>query len=509
MKLGTTQQSELSFWQIKSIRFLLLVHIILLFIFIWFRLIDGDEGIFLRAGHLVQQGHVPYFDFFYMQMPYLPWLLTPILPENLGYGGFILARSIAGLMGLVLAFTISMVSYRITQNRRIAVLIYFLAVFSGLMLTWQTTIKTQIFSDFFGMFAFVVLMMVMLDALKRFRNPDFWLFVSGALVGVAMNIRLTHSLLLLSEILIVWLIGLHLPAKQKWRYTILLVAGAGIASLGSIVLFLRDPALFWLHNVTVHQRWGAEVVNQSWFQRAITLVKIFGYPQTLIFLFPVLFTARAAWFQPIRQWNDTLRLSMSALMVGLVFTIFLAFVIQPVQVQYFEQVVPFLLLGGVAGWFVILEANAWRMWRAPLMVVYLLGLVPFLVIFLFTIRENDESNDLALIRETAQEIRQASSAGDTLLSANSILPLFARRSMVKGMEVDARQLLRVLPTFSRSRLHLLDSLQFVNLVTSARYPLIIYDTTQFHGLDRHLSGEYQILSEPASLKIWRRHSLVP
>ncbi|MCF7842187.1 MAG: hypothetical protein K9N11_04975, partial [Lentisphaeria bacterium] len=377
------------------------------------------------------------------------------------------------------------------------------------MLTWQTTVKTQVFSDFFGILAFMHLMLLMQDEQKRFANLKIWLFISGALAGVAMNIRLTHALLLVSQVLIVWIFWPLPTVKRKWLYTGFLILGVVCASLGSVLLFFKDPKLFWLHNVTVHQRWGIEVVSQSWLERVITLVKFFGYPQTLILFLPVIFTLRTAWFQPIKQWNGTVRLSMSALMVGLVFTIFFVFVIQPVQVQYFEQVIPFLLLGGIAGWSVILQANAWRMWRAPFTAVYLLGLVPFLVIFLSTIRANDESNDQTLNRVAAREIRQASSVGDTLLSANSILPLFARRSMVKGMEVDGRQLLRVLPTSSRSRLHLLDSLQFVNLATSTRYPLIVYDTTQFHGLDRDLSGDYRILSEPASLKIWRRHTQPP
>ncbi|MCF7802176.1 MAG: glycosyltransferase family 39 protein [Candidatus Marinimicrobia bacterium] len=509
MNLKPNQQPGHSLWQNKPIRVLMLLHIILLFIFIWFRLIDGDEAIFLRAGHLVQQGQSPYFDFFYMQMPYLPWLLALFLPATVGYGGFIAARCVAGIMSLVLAFLISLTSYRITQNRRIALMVYFLAVFSGLMLTWQTTVKTQVFSDFFGILAFMLLMLLMQDEQKRSANLKIWLFISGALAGVAMNIRLTHALLLVSQVLIVWIFWPLPTVKRKWLYTGLLILGVVCASLGSVLLFFKNPTLLWLHNVTVHQRWGIEVVSQSWLERVITLVKFFGYPQTLILFLPVIFTLRTAWFQPIKQWNGTVRMSMSALMVVLVFTIFFVFVIQPVQVQYFEQVVPFLLLGGTTGWFVILEANAWRMWCAPLMAVYLLGLVPFLVIFLFTIRENDESNNLALIRETAQEIRQQTQVTDTLLSANSILPMFAQRSMVKGMEVDGRQLLRVLPNSPRKNLHLLDSLQFVGLATSGRYPLIVYDTTQFHDLDLQLMEHYTLLSEPASLKVLRRRADSP
>ena len=42
------------------------------------RPIDGDEGYYATAARLVSEGHTPYLDFFYPQMPLLPYLDAPV-----------------------------------------------------------------------------------------------------------------------------------------------------------------------------------------------------------------------------------------------------------------------------------------------------------------------------------------------------------------------------------------------------------------------------------------------
>ena len=39
-----------------------------------FRFLDGDEGVYAYASRLALHGHVPYRDFFYEQMPLLPYV---------------------------------------------------------------------------------------------------------------------------------------------------------------------------------------------------------------------------------------------------------------------------------------------------------------------------------------------------------------------------------------------------------------------------------------------------
>src|SRR5207237_5950249 len=63
-----------------------------------FRYLDGDEGVYAYASRLAVHGHVPYRDFFYEQMPLLPYV----------YGGWIgvfgeswyTIRSLSALLGI-------------------------------------------------------------------------------------------------------------------------------------------------------------------------------------------------------------------------------------------------------------------------------------------------------------------------------------------------------------------------------------------------------------------------
>jgi len=42
------------------------------------RPIDGDEGYYATAARLVSEGQAPYLDFFYPQMPLLPYFYAPV-----------------------------------------------------------------------------------------------------------------------------------------------------------------------------------------------------------------------------------------------------------------------------------------------------------------------------------------------------------------------------------------------------------------------------------------------
>ena len=52
--------------------------------FVFFRVIDVDEGFYLSAASLVANGASPYIDFFFPQMPILPVLLAPFSEAGLG-----------------------------------------------------------------------------------------------------------------------------------------------------------------------------------------------------------------------------------------------------------------------------------------------------------------------------------------------------------------------------------------------------------------------------------------
>ena len=478
---------------------LIFIHVTLLLLFIFFRLIDGDEGIFLRAGQLVQAGQVPYFDFFYMQMPYLPYLLAPI--STWGFTSLFLARILVAGLSLASVFMIYKMAVRAGANRNISLLLYFLLIANGLFLTWQTTVKTQVLSDFFGIASFFFFLPIIFTGHPR-KNLKLSLFVTGILVGIAINIRSIQVLLLCSELI---LIGVFLPkGSQKIQTSAMMLLGVLIASTGSLALFIQDPSLFWLHNVSLHQQWGSEIVNQSATIKLMTIAKFILFPQTIILLIPVFFTLRRAVRTPVIEWSDTDRLGMSAILVATLFALFYSTILEPVQLQYFEQTVPFLVLGGLAGWGGIINSEIWRHWKIPILSIYVAGLLPFIMVFLLNYRDNDASNSLKTARTVIRIIEQTCSPGDTILSANTALPEFAKRPIVKGMEVDGRQLLKIVDPEKRNQIQLMDSLTFVNLGRSGRYTIVLFDTTQFPDLSAQLGERYELRGKASSIRIWRK-----
>ncbi|MEN8184892.1 MAG: hypothetical protein ABFS46_20415, partial [Myxococcota bacterium] len=68
------------------------------------RPVDGDEGYYLMAARLVLEGGVPYRDFFFPQMPLLPYVYAAWL-ELLGaswYAGRALSVLLAATLGCLL-----------------------------------------------------------------------------------------------------------------------------------------------------------------------------------------------------------------------------------------------------------------------------------------------------------------------------------------------------------------------------------------------------------------------
>jgi len=76
--------------------------------------------------------------------------------------------------------------------------------------------------------------------------------------------------------------------------------------------------------------------------------------------------------------------------------------------------------------------------------------------------------------------------------------------MVKGLEVDGRQLLKVLTPTEKARVKLLDSLQFVDLAVRGHYSTVVYDTTQFTELGSALKDQYCLVTAQSSVRVWTK-----
>src|SRR5919206_380588 len=144
-----------------------------------FRFLDGDEGVYTYASRLVLHGHVPYRDFFYEQMPLLPYV----------YGAWIgifgeswyAARSLSALAAAATGALLFLHVERRLGGRPALAGIGLYAL-SGLVFGYFTIVKTFALASLFLFAAFV---------LVEARRPR-WL-VAGLLVGLAVDTRLVFA----------------------------------------------------------------------------------------------------------------------------------------------------------------------------------------------------------------------------------------------------------------------------------------------------------------------------
>src|SRR5256884_9694556 len=104
------------------------------------RLVDADEGIYLLNAKEVLNGSLPYHDFFYPQMPLLPYVygLWMKLFGVSWYSG----RLLSALLAVALGLSVYAHAARLTRSRPLGILAVSLLASSTLCLAWLSAAKT-------------------------------------------------------------------------------------------------------------------------------------------------------------------------------------------------------------------------------------------------------------------------------------------------------------------------------------------------------------------------------
>ena len=156
------------------------------------RIIDGDEGIYLLAARLVKEHKVPYLDFFYQQMPALPFVygLWMKLIGTSWYAGRTLSAIFASIVGAGLFAAI----WRETRKPFPAAFALALYVTHADVLGWFVTVKTYALSALFLLAAH------QLTTSNRNRSG---VLLGGLALGLATDVRLYCAALL--PLFLIWL----------------------------------------------------------------------------------------------------------------------------------------------------------------------------------------------------------------------------------------------------------------------------------------------------------------
>lgn len=211
------------------------------------RTIDGDEGYYASAARLVSEGQTPYADFFYPQMPVLPYLYAPVYK--------VVGSSLVDMrLFSVAAGVLSLWLWGLILKRRwpdhAGVILAGLALvaMNPYFLSWNVTIKTYaltnlaVFATFWS-----------LDRGLHSRRAG-WFLLAGIAAGLGVGVRLLYLPWAgMTALVLGWLQwregGKGFRAGNMTAY----LAGMVVALAPTAILIALDPERAYFNNLEYHQ----------------------------------------------------------------------------------------------------------------------------------------------------------------------------------------------------------------------------------------------------------------
>lgn len=462
MRLSRSQ--KIAFWTV------LLLQLCLLLVFVFFRLIDYDEGSYLSAARLVREGNLPYIDFFYPQMPLLPYAYSSV--SHLGFPSIYWGRLISALTGLLLSIAVFQFLLKFSREAGLSLFLFFLYSLNGLTINWHSVVKTLAFSDLFAFLSFFCF------AFYLSRGADkahLRILLSGIFIGLAFNFRLIFIFLLVIQGLLILFLSTTTNSKSRMYHVLILCLGAVLPSLPAVYLFIREPFSFAFGNVGYHLVWGNLVIKMKLITKLFTLSKFLFYPQNLLILSVAVLgisgLLRKRKYRKRLESRDKVILSAGTYAFTL---IAICFFMSPTQFQYYEQALPYLLIFSLPAW-QQLEARfrERRVLTRFIVGAYLALVIPFAVIFLCAFREKDQSFRIDLVRSVVQVIQQNSEPGDVVLCGWPAYAVLSDRKAVPGLETWGWEVAPYLSQRQVVQFHVIDSLGLEKLIRKKEAGLIV------------------------------------
>jgi len=334
------------------------------------RNVDGDEGFYALASRLTTQGSTPYLDFFYPQMPGLPYVYG-LWMRIFGFSW------VSGRLFSVLFYVLSLLlfgNYLRTRGHNWPGILFLGGLYggNGLVLAWATVIKTFAPSLFILVATFVALLQ-WTTLSQNGRDRRSWLFVAGLALGLGINVRL--MLLPLLAFLTFWVFcsSWHCGPRRAGLNTLAFVSGTIVALLPAIWLYWQSPWQFVLNNIGYHLgRHGQTGLIYDFSQKLEVLKQLASLRQVWpLLILSALGLALTYWPRP------TACQSAGNMPVGLALT-FLAvlgitsWAVPPSFTQYFCLLLPFVVV--LIGPLVQRLRHAWPLcWQILIGAAFLAG----------------------------------------------------------------------------------------------------------------------------------------
>ncbi len=476
----------------EKVFFMVCLHAALLVIFVFFRLIDADEGLYLSAAREVAGGNHPYLDFAYVHPPCFPYFLAPF--AGWGWAGLFISRALSALPSLLLGLGIFFAARRL-WNEKIGFVLWGFWMLHALLLAHHSVAKPLAWADLFVFLSFW--------SLIEAKGRPGYLF-SGLAAGMAANLR--GFMLVPAAVLFLYL---FFRAERPKTEKILFWCFGFLVTLSfSLYFFLREPAGFVFDNLTYHYLWGVKVVEAggrfNLFYRIASLAKLLLFPQNTA-LFLLAGGALAAFFQePDKRRKDTLLL-VAALFSVLTVVFFLT---TPSLLGYYVQTLPYLLLLAGFGVNRLLEGGKESfspLFRRGLIAAHLVSIGLIAYIFLFGQRSRDRQYLLSNVKPVIEYLRENGTSTDTVFSEWPGYAVLAGMQLPRGTETVGLDVAHLLTTEEKKAYHLLDSAGADSLLRFKKIKWVVTGGTVSEAWPKPLAANYAVAFQTAPITVYRRN----
>lgn len=311
------------------------IFVLQLLIFLYLalhRFVDGDEGYYLLASRLVLLHKKPYVDFFYMQMPLLPYLYAAWM--KVAGVTWVSAKVFAAFMTATVGTLICQDVQRFTRSWRAGVLAAILFVTSSLIVEWFPVAKTFSATALFVFVAYIIISRITTASSQAI------IFVGGLLLGCGIDIR--SYIVLLTPLFIYWI---YRRTEMRSRLVVVsFLSGTVVALIPCFWLFLLSPRAFLFNNLGYFAIRSHGGLVGLWGEKLFALFALLiGGPHVIGIQVSILLIVAMAFWSYLNPGPCPPKFAFQiAASIALI-----SFLPTPVLLQYFCLSVPFLIAATV------------------------------------------------------------------------------------------------------------------------------------------------------------------
>jgi hypothetical protein len=294
---------------------------------------DVDEGFHLACSKSVfTEGRKPYLDFFFFQMPLLPYVYGGVM-SLFGYTWHV-ARLLCAFLAAAIGLLLCKYAFNKTRSRVFAASVALIYCFAPFIFMWFTCGRTHVLSTFL-----LIVSVVMLKPIAARSSTPLYV-ISGFFLGLSADTRLYFLTLIPA-------LAFHVSQVEKGnalRAVFCFLVGVAAALTINIPFVIADPFKYVLNVVGYHAlKWPEGLIANFGQKRDHLLQMLFDYPAprpTLylgyIFIFITYGIYQLVRRIPVSRWNPAFLVGGAVFLVSLLPS--------PTHGQYFSVPIPFFLM---------------------------------------------------------------------------------------------------------------------------------------------------------------------